>query len=107
MSDASPPEPTQAGPAPARDAGGETGSVAPDASVTALHGVGPARASVLERLGLQTVDDLARVTPRRFEAVGPWVPLAELGSHAGRRVLVRGQVAGVRFVRSGRGRTAP
>ena len=74
--------------------------------VTELHGVGPSRAAALARVGVRTLGDLIQLCPRRFERIGPSVEPGDLAEHAGTRVGCRGRVVGVRFVRTGRGRTA-
>ncbi len=81
-------------------------SPGPDAVVTVLRGVGPARAERLERLGVRTLGELAVLTPRSFERIGPRVEPSDLQQHVGRAVLVAGRVSGVRVVRTGRGRSA-
>ena len=47
------------------------------APVTSLHGVGPALAARLERLGVRTVGDLLLLMPRGYEDRTAVVPLAQ------------------------------
>lgn len=72
---------------------------------TALRGVGPARARGLERLGVRTVRDLLLLLPRRLERRGPRLELAQAREAIGEQVSSCGQVGGVRWHRSGRGRS--
>jgi ATP-dependent DNA helicase RecG len=74
--------------------------------VTALHGIGPARAAALARRGVHDLRGLALLAPLRLECVGPRVELAQLAEHAGREVSVRGAVRACRLVRQGPGRSA-
>jgi len=46
--------------------------------VTAVAGVGPARARLLEKLGVATVDDLLRYAPRRYVDARRQVRVADL-----------------------------
>ena len=55
-----------------------------------LKGVGPARARDLERLGIETVEQLLLHFPRQWLDRSRLVPLDQL--HPGERVSVRGRV---------------
>jgi len=85
-------------PAPAEDAA----AAILDAPVTAVKGVGPRRAKLLERLGAGTIGELIALQPRRVERRGPVVGLAELEEHLGGFVHVRAKVVGTRVLRRGR-----
>ena len=65
-------------------------TVEPDASLTALAGVGPALANKLERLGLHRVEDLLFLLPLRYEDRTQLVRLGALV--AGERCLATGEV---------------
>jgi ATP-dependent DNA helicase RecG len=65
-------------------------TVEPDASLTALAGVGPALAKKLERLGLRRVEDLLFLLPLRYEDRTQLVRLGALV--AGERCLATGEV---------------
>jgi ATP-dependent DNA helicase RecG len=58
--------------------------------VTALHGVGPERATQLARLEIRTVEDLLLHRPRRYEDRRHLLPIAEL--QLGEAVATRGTV---------------
>jgi ATP-dependent DNA helicase RecG len=75
-----------------------------DAAVTELNGVGKKQAELLEKLGVTTVGDLLRLSPRRY--VDYRNPIA-IGSHLDYTgdVLVRGTVSDIREHRHGRGPT--
>ena len=68
------------------------GPLTPDAPVTALTGVGPARAELLARMGVRTVGDLLRHTPSRYDDRRQVLTLREL-KH-GQSAVVRVRVAG-------------
>ncbi|MFA5622532.1 MAG: DNA helicase RecG, partial [Thermovirgaceae bacterium] len=55
-----------------------TESLARDSPVRFLKGVGPVRASRLLRLGVQTIEDLLYLFPRRYENRGESAPLGLL-----------------------------
>ena len=65
-------------------------TIALDAPLTALAGVGPALAKKLERLNLQRVEDLLFLLPLRYEDRTQLVRLGALV--AGERCLVTGEV---------------
>jgi len=67
-----------------------------------LKGVGPKRAQLLARLGVETVGDLLYYFPRRHEDRRKITPIAQVAP--GEKVTVRGRVVakGVQKVRSGR-----
>ncbi len=73
--------------------------------LTALPGVGPARAARLAKLGLRTVRDLLFLQPRRLERQGERATAAEARAAIGSEVSVRGAVTSIRFHRSGRRRS--
>ncbi len=66
-----------------------------DDPVRFLKGVGPHRARLLKRLGLETVGDLLTFYPRRYEDRRNLKTLAEVVP--GERVVVQGQVTGKPF----------
>ena len=69
--------------------------------LTALPGVGPARAERLARLGLRSVRDLLFLQPRRLERQGARATVLAARAAVGGDVSVRGAVTSVRFHRSG------
>ena len=69
--------------------------------VTALAGVGPARAARLEVLGLTSLADLCLLVPRELEEVPGPVDVAAARAAVGSLVRVRGTVAAKRFFRQG------
>ena len=75
-------------------------TVEPDASLTALSGVGPALAKKLERLNLYRVEDLLFLLPLRYEDRTQLVRLGALV--AGERCLVTGEVLLAETVYRGR-----
>lgn len=68
------------------------GPLTSDAPVTALTGVGPARAELLARMGVRTVGDLLRHPPSRYDDRRQVLTLREL-KH-GQSAVVRVRVAG-------------
>ncbi|MFA6356921.1 MAG: hypothetical protein WCY23_07420, partial [Candidatus Omnitrophota bacterium] len=72
-----------------------------DIPVRFVKGVGPARAEILKKLDIDTVEDLLYHFPRRYEDRSSFNPINELkeGAHA----AVRGEVL-TSGVRSGRPR---
>jgi ATP-dependent DNA helicase RecG len=72
-----------------------------DQPVTALRGVGPERAALLDQLGVRTVADLLAHRPRRYEDRRHLRPISQLA--AGESVLTSGRVvaAGVKRWRHG------
>jgi ATP-dependent DNA helicase RecG len=66
-----------------------------DDSVRFLKGVGPQRAKLLKRLGVETVNDLLHFYPRRYEDRRNVKRLAEVV--AGEKVVVQVQVVGKPF----------
>lgn len=71
--------------------------------VSALKGVGPARARALAKLGIRTLGDFVRFYPRTYEDRTRFVPIAEL--KPGQAVCVSAMVSGAPWVyraRSGR-----
>lgn len=74
-----------------------------EAAVSNLRGVGPARAKLLQRLGLNTLRDLCLNLPRRLDSSGRAVSLQEARDSSGGETLVfSGVVDKRRFVRFGR-----
>jgi ATP-dependent DNA helicase RecG len=61
--------------------------------VSSLRGVGPELSKKLAKLGLQTVADLLRHRPHRYEAAVPERPIADL--MAGEEAAISGEVRGV------------
>lgn len=72
-------------------------------SVQFLHGVGPARARELAKLGLATVGDVIRHLPRRHEDRSQLKPIAR--AVPGMVETVRAQVTGIQDLRPRRGLT--
>jgi len=71
--------------------------------VTVLRGVGPARAVLLERLGIERLRDLVLLVPRRMESSGSACTLPQAREAARDEVVVfSGTVARHRFSRFGR-----
>ena len=75
--------------------------VRPDAALSVLPGIGPARAERLARLGLATLDDLVRLAPRRLESHHGLVSVAEARAHVGDEVAVLVTLGPFRFFRQG------
>ncbi len=63
------------------------------APVTRARGVGPKRAALLAKLGIETIEDLLLYFPRRLEDRSTIVPIGSV--HAGEEVSVRGEVHAV------------
>ena len=80
---------------------GGAGSVTMETPLTALKGVGPARAAAFERLGLRTVRDAVFLPPRRYEDRRTFVPLGRL--RLGEFSVVQGRVKAVGTGRTRRG----
>ncbi|MFT7484763.1 MAG: ATP-dependent DNA helicase RecG [Candidatus Paceibacteria bacterium] len=80
-----------------------TSRVSLQGSVTDLKGVGPARAALLEGLGIDTLGDLVFHTPRGLESSGTASTIAAaLAAKSSRVVVFSGEVASKRFNRFGR-----
>lgn len=75
----------------------------PQRPIEALAGVGPARARMLNRLGIYTINDLLEHLPRRYEEVGHLKTLAQAAADLGApaRVRVRVLSTDARTVRRG------
>ena len=74
-----------------------------DAPLSSLRGVGPARAALLERLGLERLRDLLTCVPRRLEHSGFARSVAEAReAQKGEVVVFCGEVTRRRFHRFGR-----
>jgi len=74
--------------------------------LTALPGVGPARAERLARLGLASVRDLLFLVPRRLERTGARMSAAEAAAAAAElEVAVLGRLRALRLFRAGRRRS--
>lgn len=56
--------------------------------VTALSGVGKTRAALLEKLGIQTAEDLLTLYPHRYEDRSMVIPIDELTMHMGEPVSI-------------------
>ncbi len=56
--------------------------------VTTLPGVGKARAALLEKLGVRTLEDLLALYPRRYEDRSLVVPIEELAMYRGEQVSI-------------------
>ncbi len=82
------------------------GAVGLRASVVTLSGIGPAMANKLADRGIDTVEDLIWLVPRRYDDVRNVRGLGEALADAepGERVTVRGLSTGARFFRRGRRR---
>jgi ATP-dependent DNA helicase RecG len=94
---------TLAGPAPARRAAPTRGEGLA-APVTELPGIGPALAEKLAERGIETVEDLAWLVPRRYDDLRRIRPLGEALAAApvdGERVALWGRVASCRVGRKG------
>ncbi|MGE5552388.1 MAG: ATP-dependent DNA helicase RecG [Betaproteobacteria bacterium] len=72
-----------------------------DLPLEALKGIGPKRAILFRKLGIDSVGDLLYHLPRRYEDMSSVTPIVRVV--AGERVTVRGRVAAVRETRA-RGR---
>jgi len=74
------------------------------AATSSLPGIGPALAERLGERGIDCVEDLVWLVPRRYDDVRVVAPLgrALAGATAGERVTCAGVVASARFVRRGR-----
>jgi ATP-dependent DNA helicase RecG len=70
--------------------------------VTALAGIGPARARRFEALGVRTLRELAGLLPRKLEAWPEPTSVAAARAALGARVVLSGRVERVRFSRFGR-----
>ncbi len=82
------------------------GRLEPDAPLTELAGVGPARAARLLALDVETVGDLPRQVPRALEDRGAWVSIEIARKRpAGEFAAVHGRVAKRSVHRFGRRRT--
>src|SRR5262249_7143255 len=83
-----------------------SGPSAAPLALTALEGVGPARAAGLARLGITSVHELLFLVPRRLERTGARCTTREAASasRAG-EVAVLGRLRGLRFFRAGRRRS--
>ncbi len=75
----------------------------PDAPVQYLRGVGPARAALLARLGIETIRDLLLHLPRRHEDRRNPTALSRLVDGAEQAAIVR--IEAVRTIRTRRGTT--
>jgi len=73
----------------------------PDAPVQYLRGVGPGRAALLARLGVETVHDLLLHLPRRHEDRRHPTPLARLAAEREQAAIAR--IEDVRTIRTRRG----
>ncbi len=73
--------------------------------LTALAGVGPARAARLARLGVRTVRDLLLLVPRKLDRVGARAAIREARERAGAEVVVAGKVERQSLWRRGRRQT--
>ncbi len=76
-----------------------------DAPLQYLKGVGPQRAALLERLGLQTIGDALDAFPRDYQDRREFVPFHKLA--LGATAVVAGTVFGVTPPRRGRSSAAP
>jgi len=85
----------------ARAATGAEPRTDPDAPVRYLRGVGPARAAMLGRLGIETIRDLLLHLPRRYEDRRHPTPLARLVPHVEQAAIAR--IEDVRTIRTRRG----
>ena len=63
-----------------------------------LKGVGPKRAEILSRLGLNTVEDMLWYFPRRYEDRSQFKPISKL--NLGQNETVRGTILAMGFRRS-------
>ncbi len=72
--------------------------------VTVLAGIGPAMAERLAEKGIETVEDLVWVVPRRYDDVRQLKMLGEAlaGAQVGERVTLAGKIEASRFNRRGR-----
>ncbi len=80
-------------------AGRPSSTSRPSTPVQYLRGVGPARAELLGKLGVRTLEDLTRHYPREHQDRSKVVPIAELRPET--RATVEGRVAAVRKRRMG------
>ncbi len=89
-------------PAPARPARGGDDPLA--AATSSLPGIGPALAERLGERGIDCVEDLVWLVPRRYDDVRAVAPLARAlaAATAGERLTCLGVVVSARFVRRGR-----
>jgi ATP-dependent DNA helicase RecG len=76
-------------------------AAAPARPLTALPGIGPARAERLARLGLHAVRDLLLLVPRRLAEQPARSAVNAARDAVGRRVCVGGHLKGLSFHRSG------
>src|SRR5262245_39749476 len=79
------------------------GRLEPSSHVQYLKGVGPARARHLERLGIATVEQLARHYPRSYLDARRFVTVGEL--RPGEVLTVRGTIGRSAALRTRAGRT--
>ncbi len=76
-------------------------SACPSTPLTALKGVGPARARALERLGLSSVRDLLFFVPRGLEQHGARISASAAAQALGEEVSVAGRMRAPRLFRRG------
>ncbi len=62
--------------------------------ITALAGIGAARAASLKKLGIETVDQLLRLYPHRYEDRSMVIPIDEITMHMGENVSIIATVVG-------------
>ncbi len=58
-----------------------------------LKGVGEKKAALFEKLDIQTVEDLTRLLPRRYDDLGNIVDISSLAMHRGEKVSILATVA--------------
>ena len=78
-------------------------TVGVDVPITRAKGVGPKRAALLAKLGIETIEDLLFYFPRRLEDRSAVVPIGSV--RPGQEVGVRGEVQAIGQRRAGRNMT--
>ncbi len=75
-------------PPPKRAAGKKKGGKGKMIPVTALPGIGKARAALLEKLGVRSAEELLALYPRRYEDRSLVIPIADFMLHLGEPVSI-------------------